>query len=132
MADIEALPYPASGDLELSPNEQIVADDIIDYYRDFVRLGEKSAMLGACDDAALTRFCEVYVRQVEAVYRGLRALPAYRWPGAICQPFVFGAGEVDWSGGFASTVGSISILAVLASGFSEYREAMGGAKKPLT
>jgi len=40
--------------------------------------------------------------------------------------------EVDWSGGFASTVGSISILAVLASGFSEYREAMGGAKKPLT
>jgi hypothetical protein len=40
--------------------------------------------------------------------------------------------DVDWSGGFASTVGSISILAVLASGFSEYREAMGGAKKPLT
>ena len=97
-ADIEALPYPASGDLELSPNEQIIADDIVDYYRDFVRLGEKSAMLGACDDAALTRFCEVYVRQVKAVYRGLRALPAYRWPGAICQPFVFGAGEVDWSG----------------------------------
>lgn len=40
--------------------------------------------------------------------------------------------EVDWSGGFASTVGSISILAVLASGFSEYREAMSNAKKPLT
>lgn len=96
-ADIEALPYPASRDLELSPNEQIVADDIIDYYRDFVRLGEKSAMSRVCDDGELSRFCGVYGRQVGAVYRGLRALPAQRWPGALCQPFVFGAGEVDWS-----------------------------------
>lgn len=97
-SDIEALPYPASGDLELSPNEQIIADDIVDYYRDFVRLGEKSAMLRPCSDAELARFCEVYARQVGAVYRGLRPLPAHRWPGAVCQPFVFGRGEVDWSG----------------------------------
>ena len=96
-ADIEALPYPASGDLELSPNEQIVADDIIDYYRDFVRLGEKSAMSRICGDAELARFAGVYARQVGSVYAGLRPLPAQRWPGALCQPFVFGAGEVDWS-----------------------------------
>ena len=97
-ADIEALPYPASGDLELSPNEQIVADDIIDYYRDFVRLGEKSAMSRICSDPDLARFAEVYARQVGSVYAGLRPLAAQRWPGALCQPFVFGAGEVDWSG----------------------------------
>ena len=97
-ADIEALPYPPSGDLELSPNERIIADDIVDYYRDFVRLGEKSAMLRPCGDAELAGFCEVYARQVHAVYRGLRPLPAYRWPGAVCQPFVFGAGAVDWAG----------------------------------
>ena len=96
-SDIEALPYPASGDLELSPNEQIVADDIIDYYRDFVRLGEKSAMSRVCSDADLARFAEVYVRQVGSAYAGLRPVPAWRWPGALCQPFVFGGGEVNWS-----------------------------------
>jgi hypothetical protein len=97
-ADIKALPYPPSGTLDLSPNERIVADDIVDYYCDFIRLGQKSAMLRRCTDAELVDFCEVYTRQVNAFYRGLRALAPYRWPGAVCQPFVFGAGEVDWSG----------------------------------
>lgn len=96
-ADIEALPYPASGDLELSPNEKIIADDVIDYYQDFVRLGEKSAMSRVCSDVELARFAEVYARQVDSVYVGLRPLASQRWPGALCQPFVFGAGEVDWS-----------------------------------
>jgi hypothetical protein len=54
-ADITDLPYPDSGDLEISPNEQIVADDIIDYYRDFVRLGEESAM--SAGSAATRRGC---------------------------------------------------------------------------
>lgn len=32
--------------------------------------------------------------------------------------------ELDWSAGFAGTVGSISLLAVLGPAYSEYREAM--------
>lgn len=32
--------------------------------------------------------------------------------------------ELDWSEGFAGAVGSISLLAVLGPGYSEYREAM--------
>ena len=51
-----------------------------------------------CSDPDLARFAEVYARQVGSVYAGLRPLAAQRWPGALCQPFVFGAGEVDWSG----------------------------------
>ena len=27
----------------------------------------------------------------------MRALAAQSWPGVICQPYVFGAGAVDWS-----------------------------------
>jgi hypothetical protein len=97
-ADIKALPYPPSGALDLSPNEQIIVDDIVDHYRDFIRLGQKSAMFRGCTDAELVSFCEVYARQVSAFYPGLRPLAAQRWPGTLCQPFVFGAGEVDWSG----------------------------------
>jgi hypothetical protein len=96
-ADIEALPFPASGSLDVSLNEQVVIADIVDHYREFVRIGEKSVMLRPCKDAALANFCEVYARHVNAVYRKLRAVPACRWPGAVCQPFVFGEGEVDWS-----------------------------------
>lgn len=97
-ADIEALPFPPSGSLDISPNEQIVIDDVVDHLREFVRVGQKSALLRPCGDAALADFREVYARHVNAVYRDLRPLPPCRWPGAVCQPFVFGPGEVDWSG----------------------------------
>ena len=97
-ADIKALPYPSSGALDLTPNEWVIVDDIVDYYRDFIRLGQKSAMFRRCNDAELVSFCEVYARQVNAFYPGLHPLAAYRWQGTVCQPFVFGAGEVDWSG----------------------------------
>jgi N-6 DNA Methylase len=96
-ADIEALPFPPSRSLDISANEQIIIDDIVDYYREFVRLGQKSALLRLCSDAALANFREAYTHNVNAVYRDLRPLPPCRWPGAICQPFVFGNGEVDWS-----------------------------------
>jgi hypothetical protein len=43
--DVISLPYPENGDLDLSPNEQVIVDDIVDYFRDFIRLGEDSAVL---------------------------------------------------------------------------------------
>lgn len=46
------------------------------------------------------QFASVFTRQISAIYRKnhLRALAPHTWPGAICQPFVFGNGKVDWSG----------------------------------
>lgn len=35
---------------------------------------------------------------------------------------------VDWSGGFASTAGSLSILAIIGPGYAEYRDAMKQTK----
>lgn len=100
-ADIFALPYPENGDLDLSENERIVAEDLIDHYREYVRVGHESALAKADGVPALDAFNAVFTRQINATYgeQKLRALPAQTWPGAICQPFVFGdGGEIDWDG----------------------------------
>nr|VFK45186.1 MAG: hypothetical protein BECKTC1821E_GA0114239_104410 [Candidatus Kentron sp. TC] len=85
----------------LSATEQILIDDIVDYYRDLVRLGQDSAAMREPGVAALPRFNDVYTGQIDAIYKQkpLRALEAQTWlGGVICQPFIFGEGEVDWEG----------------------------------
>jgi len=98
--DIKALPYPENHDLDVSDSERILVDDIVDYYRDLVRLGEGSAAMRESGVAALDNFNETYTHQVNAVYKKnkLKALDPQTWPGVICQPFVFGKGKIDWSG----------------------------------
>ena len=98
--DILSLPYPERGGLKISVYEQILVDDIVDYYRDLIRLGEDSAAMKEPGFAALPGFNEIYTQQINAVYKKnqLRALDRQTWPGAICQPFVFGKGKVDWTG----------------------------------
>lgn len=98
--DVISLPYPENGDLDLSPNEQIIVDDIVDYYRDFIRLGEDSAVVKEPGHQALPAFTDVFTRQINTVYKRkpLQALEPQAWSGVICQPFVFGRGRVDWGG----------------------------------
>ena len=98
--DIFRIPYPDSGDLELSPTEEIIADDIVNYYRDLVRLGEKSRVLVESAGGSLDEFTAIYTSSINAVYKKkpLRVLEPQRWPGIICQPFIFGKGKVDWNG----------------------------------
>lgn len=98
--DILSLPYPEASSLELSGNEQILIDDIVDYYRDLIRLGEDSIAMKESGHAALADFTSVFIRQINVIYKKnpLRALGPQSWPGVICQPFVFGQGQVDWSG----------------------------------
>lgn len=97
--DIFSIPYPETGSLDLSPNEEILVDDIVDYYRDFVRLGEESKAMRECGLSGVAFFNNVFVRQVNAVYKKkpLQVLEPQSWPGVICQPFAFGKGKVDWS-----------------------------------
>jgi hypothetical protein len=100
-ADILALPYPETGSLELSANEEILADDIVTYQREFVRYGEHAAAMRKAEAADLAAFATVFSTQINTIYgrsKSLRALPLQTWPGAICQPFVFGSGNVDWEG----------------------------------
>jgi len=98
--DILQLPFPKDWDLALSQHEQIIVDDIVDYYRDLIRLGEGSAAMKQPGWPALKTFNDVYTRQINAVYKKnkLKAMEPQKWPGVICQPFVFGKGKVDWNG----------------------------------
>lgn len=98
--DINSLPYPKTGSLDLSANEQVVAEDVTQWFRDFVRLGEDSDIMRNHGADSLPAFNEVFCRQISTVYarKPLRALRAETWPGIICQPFVFGNGKADWTG----------------------------------
>jgi hypothetical protein len=90
-ADILALPYPEDEDLDLSDNERIVAQDIVDYQREFIRLGTGSALMRVAPEEAFVAFDETFTAQINAVYsrKPLRALDRYHWPGAICGAYVF-------------------------------------------
>lgn len=98
--DIYSLPYPAEHDLNLSTHEQILVADIVEYYRDLIRLGQKSAAMKERGVQALPSFNDVFIARINGVYKKnkLRALEEHTWPGVICQPFVFGEGKVDWTG----------------------------------
>lgn len=99
-ADIYALPYPEDEDLDLSENERIIAEDIVQHQRDFIRLGTAAPVMRMATSDAFTDFDRVFTRQLNAVYarNPLRALDCQRWSGAVCRAYVFGDGAVDWSG----------------------------------
>lgn len=98
--DIFALPYPKELSLDLSENERVLTADVVNYYCDLIRLGEGSEALKRLGQPMLQTFNEVFLRQINGVYRRkpLKALPAQAWPGVLCQPYVFGGGTADWIG----------------------------------
>jgi len=99
-ADILALPYPEDEDLDLSDNERIVAQDIVEYQREFIRLGTGSKLMRIAPEAALGAFDETFTTQINSIYarKPLRPVGRYRWGGAICGAYAFGDGLVDWLG----------------------------------
>lgn len=98
--DILSLPFPENRSLSMAVHEHIIVADIVNYYRDFVRLGEKSTAMMEPGVAALPAFNDVFTTRINGVYKKneMRALKAHTWPGVICQPYVFGKGKVDWTG----------------------------------
>jgi len=52
--EILALPYPDPSSLDLSGNEQILVDDITDYYRDLIRFGDGSEAMKESGQSALS------------------------------------------------------------------------------
>ena len=98
-ADIDRIPYPAKRNLELSKHDQVIIADIVNYYRDLIRLGEESAAMKELGISALPAFNDTFTRRINGIYREnqLHSLVAQAWPGVICQPYMFGQGEVDWS-----------------------------------
>lgn len=99
-ADILALPYPEDEDLDLSENERVIAQDIVEYQREFIRRGTASRLMRVAPKAALDAFDSTLTEQINSIYRRkkMRALGRYYWDGAICVAYVFGDGKIDWSG----------------------------------
>ena len=99
LENILGLPSPAQR-LSIAPHEVILVEDIVDYYRDFIRLGEDSDAMKEQGVPALPAFNNVFTARINGVYKKnkLRALEPQVWPGVICQPYVFGKGKVNWSG----------------------------------
>jgi N-6 DNA Methylase len=97
--DIYLIPYPESATLDLSVNEQILIDDIVDYQRDLIRLGDSAGAMIEDGQRACTAFAAVFASQINAVYKKqpLQAFEPYIWPGVICQAFAFGKGKIDWN-----------------------------------
>lgn len=98
--DILELPFPEEWDLRMSRHEEILVADIVDYYRDLVRLGEDSAAMKESGESGLSAFNEIFTARINGVYtkNKLQALPAQVWPGVICQPYIFGKGKLEWNG----------------------------------
>jgi hypothetical protein len=97
--DIMALPYPTDEDLDLSDNERIIAADIVDFQRDYVRLGAGADVMKKVRETSLDEFDDIFKGQINAIYRRkpLTSIGHYRWAGAICKAYSFGNGKVDWS-----------------------------------
>ena len=67
-ADVLSLPYPNDEDLDLSVNERIVATDIVDHQREFIRLGTSAVIMQPAPADALVAFDSIFTRQINAVY----------------------------------------------------------------
>ncbi len=98
--DVYLIPYPDPHTLDLSVNEQILVDDIVDYQRDLIRLGDKAPAMVESGQASCSAFSNVFTTQINTVYkeRPLHALEPQILGGVICQPFAFGDCKIDWSG----------------------------------
>ncbi len=98
--DVLSLPYPEDQDLDLSDNERIIASDIVDHQRDFIRLGTSAPIMQTVTPDALDSFDAIFTRQFEGIYdyAPICALPVQGWSGSICKAYAFGKGAVDWSG----------------------------------
>lgn len=99
--DIYSIPYPTDGSFDLSENERIIINDIVDYQSDLIRLGESSTAMRQVCDEDLQAYANVLSRQVNALYGGspgFGLVDQFTWSGAVCQAYAFGDAEVDWSG----------------------------------
>jgi hypothetical protein len=99
--DIESLPVPQeAGALALTEWEQVLADDVLDYFTDYVRLGQKSPLLASsADTATLQSYTKLFCRMLGSVYDNLRPAESVFLDGLICQPFYFGEEpSIEWLG----------------------------------
>ncbi|MGV8134123.1 MAG: class I SAM-dependent DNA methyltransferase [Mangrovibacterium sp.] len=85
--DILNLPYPQ---IQFDEIEKILLKDILDYYSDFRKAGERSKVLSFIDNKELDVFGKLYCRILNSVYGNFRPLAPIVGEEFIAYPFVLG------------------------------------------
>lgn len=90
--DIDFLPFPENpDDLDLSYWEQAIEDDTLDYFCDFIRLGQNSVLLKeAATTSQIQEYADLFCRMLGSVYDDLQADTPVFLDGLTCQAFYFG------------------------------------------
>jgi hypothetical protein len=87
--DILTLPYSTSL-FEFNDIEKVLLNDILNYYAEFRKEGEKSTILKAATDKDLEAFGKYYCRILNSVYRNFKPLKPIQGNEFIVYPFVLG------------------------------------------
>jgi hypothetical protein len=109
--DILSLPFVENGSISFSEHDQIIIRDIVDYYRDLVRLGEDSDAMRNPGVPALPDFNEILTKRINGIYKTNKIQPmeSHVWQGVVCQPYGFGGRVIDWTGSDALR-GKVDVL----------------------
>ena len=97
--DIDDLPYPEDLDrLSLSFWEEALCSDVLNYFTDYIRLGQNSKLLKyAADLENLQIYSNLFIRMLETIYSNLKASEPIFLDGLIGQPFYFGERpDISW------------------------------------
>lgn len=91
--DIDCLPMPdLSSELDLSFWEQAIEDDTLDYFCNFIRRGQSSALLKkAASPLNMAEYASLFCKMLGTVYDDLHAEPPVFLDGLVCQAFYFGS-----------------------------------------
>ncbi|MBN2396092.1 MAG: N-6 DNA methylase [Candidatus Atribacteria bacterium] len=90
--DIDHLPYPEDEkQLELSEVEQILIDDVLDYFREFRSKGENSKAVKQTSIKQLEQFGELYCKILNSIYKKFKpSKPIFFNSGSlVCYPFYY-------------------------------------------
>ena len=96
---LNVLPWPKAGERwQLAPWEKILADDVVSYSSEFVRLGQKSRLFKRpATNEVLQTYANLFVELLGTVYPNLRPAKLGTLDGLAYQAFCFGkTSELDW------------------------------------
>ncbi len=97
--DIDNLPWPGPDETwDLSPWENILCNDVVDYVAEYVRLGQDSKLLkqaATADD--LQKYAETFCNMLRSIHPSLRTGRSNSFGGLTYQSFYFGKqSDLDW------------------------------------
>ena len=88
--DIFNLPYPKEEkDMVLSDIEEILVDDILNYFVEFHKKGENSRIIKKAGQDDLKKFGDLYCKILNTVYKDLKPHVPIELESFICYPFYF-------------------------------------------